>query len=299
MWFLTKDKSIKITDLVLEDNIGEYHGMISFTTVAKLYAHDGRIDTDFTSFDVCVENQTRMSDGKIKVDCVSKDVHDVLNSDTAGYNGNTTVERLFNKLGFAYKSQYQTNNTYFSIPQCTVITLFDKITRSASFANGGGAHFYMGNDGMIYGYDYKLIKEKQRSFRVDASVQSEQMKLDWLDYTPSEYDLFIWDENNAFKRERLTLVKGFGCATVDIVDTTGVWKNVAKQELTNMFFNKWYSSHTVNISVPTGVQIHVGDLIDLNGLGKTYIVKAVTTGFNELSKIPTVNALIISEPIFD
>ena len=147
MWFIAKDKKIRITDIVLTDNIGEYHGTISFTSVAKLYAHEGRIEMDYTKFDVCVEKQTRMSDGKIKVDCVSKEVHDKLNSVTAGYNGNTTVERLFNKLGFNYKSDYQTNNTYFSIPQCTVVTLFDKLTRSASFSNGGGAHFYMSSDG--------------------------------------------------------------------------------------------------------------------------------------------------------
>ena len=130
-------------------------------------------------------------------------------------------------------------------------------------------------------------------------MTGEQLNLDWLDFTPSEYDLFCWDEKNNFKREHLTLVKGYGCATVDIIDTTGVWKNVAKQELTNVFFNKWYSSHTVNVSIPTGVQIQVGDLVDLNGLGDTYIVKAVTVGFNELQRVPTVNAVLISEPKFD
>lgn len=299
MWFIAKDKKIQVTDLVISDNIGEYHGTISFTSVAKLYAHEGRLELDFTNFDVYVENQTRMSDGKIKVDCVSKEIHEKFASITAGYNGNTTIEKLFNKLGFRYKSDYQSNNTYFSIPQCTVVTLFDKLTRSASFSNGGGAHFYMANDGYVYGYDYKLIKEKRKPYRLDATVQGEQLKTDWLDYTPSEYELFCWDEKNNFKREHLTLVKGFGCASVDINDTTGVWKNVAKQELTNLFFNKWYSSHTVNIAVPTGVQIRVGDLVNLNGLNKTYIVKAVSTGFNELQKVPTINAIVISEPIFD
>lgn len=299
MWFTAKDKRIPITDIVLTDNIGEYHGTITFTSVAKLYAHDGCIETDFTKFDVCVENQTRMPDGKIKIDCVSKEIHDKLNSVTAGYNGNTTVEHLFNKLGFNYKSDYQTNNTYFSIPQCTVITAFDNLTRYASFSNGGGAHFYMSSDGYVHGYDYKLIKEKGKPYILNAPLQSEQLKTDWLDYTPSEYELFCWDEKNNFKREHLTLVKGFGCASVDINDTTGVWKTVAKQELTNMFFNKWYSSHTVNISIPTGVQIQVGDLVDLNGLGDTYIVKAVSTGFNELSRIPSINAVLISEPTFD
>ena len=299
MWFLVKDKKIPITDVVLTDNIGEYHGTITFTSVAKLYAHEGRVDLEHTSFDVYVENQTRMPDGKMKIDCVSKEIHDKLNSVTAGYNGNTTVERLFNKLGFNYKSDYQTNNTYFSIPQCTVVTLFDKLTRAASFSNGGGAHFYMSSDGYIHGYDYKLIKEKRKPYRLDAPLQSEQLKTDWLDFTPSEYELFCWDENNQFKREHFTIVKGFGCACVDINDTTGVWKNVAKQELTNMFYNKWYSSHTVNVSIPTGIQVMVGDLVDLNGLGKTYIVKSVSTGFNELTRIPTVSAVIVSEPTFD
>lgn len=299
MWFSVKDKKIPITDLVLSDNIGEYHSTISFTSVAELYTHDGRIETDFTNFDVCVENQTRMSDGKMKIDCVSKEIHDKFCSVTAGYNGNTTVERLFNKLGFNYKSDYQTNNTYFAIPQCRVVTLFDELTRAASFSNGGGAHFYMTNDGYIHGYDYKLIKDKRKPYRLDATIQGKGLKTNWLDFTPSEYDLFCWDEKNNFKKEHFTIIKGFGCACVDINDTTGVGKNVVKQELTNMFYNKWYSSYTVNVSIPTGVQIQVGDLVDLNGLGDTYIVKAVSTGFNDLTRIPSVSAVIISEPMFN
>lgn len=298
MWFLASDRKIQITDLVLSDNLSTYHNLISFTSVSKLYENKGKVESDFATFEVCVRNQTRMSDGKIKVDCVSKEVQDALSSTTAGYTGRTTVNGLFSKLGFNYRSDFQSNNSYFSIPECSLTTLFDNLTKYASFANGGGAHFFMTADGVVHGYDYKLIKDKKKAYKIEGNLQSEQMNTDWLMYTPSEYVLFCWDNKNNFEKETFAITKGFGRATVDINDTTGVWKDAAKQELTNMFYNKWYSSHALNVSIPQGVQVMLGDLVDLNGLGQTYIVKSITTGINELRKMPEISAVLISNPMF-
>ena len=299
MWFLVKNKTIPIFDLVLTDSLASYHNTISFTTVSKIYASEGIIQTDTIKYDVFVVNQTRMDNDKIKVDCVTKAVHDAFNSVTAGYVGTTTVNNLFKKLGFRYDSLYQTNNTYFSIPKCTVTSLFDKLTKYASFSNGGGAHFYMAYDGTVHGFDYKLIKEKSNAVTMNATILSEQIRTDWSDYTPSEFEIYSWNNKNEFKTENLVLEKGFGKATVHINDTTGKWNNVAKQELTNTFYNKWYNGHTVTVSTPLGVFPPLGTLIKLNDSDKTYIVKSVSSLYNDLQDIPATTIVLISNPTFE
>jgi hypothetical protein len=299
MWFTVKDKAIPIADLVLTDNLATYHNTISFTTVTKIYASEGVIETDFSKkFEVCITSQTRMQGDKMKVDCVTKKVHDAFNSTTAGYTGRTTVDGLFAKLGFNYSSNFQSNNTYFSIPQGMVTSLFDNLTKYASFANGGGAHFYMAYDGTVHGFDYKLIKEKYKAAILDCSILSEQIRTDWCDYTPSEFDIFYWDNNNKFKTETLTLEKGFGKAVVHINDTTGVWRDAAKQELTNTFYNKWFSGHTITVSTTLGIFPPLGTLVRFRESPMTYIVKAVSNAYNELQEVPTTTVILISEPTF-
>lgn len=296
MWFLAKDRRIPISDLVLTDDLSTYHNMITFKSSAKLYTSEGKIETNTSQFDVCVVNQTRIDENTMKVDCVTKAVEKAFNSITAGYTGYTTLNNLFSKLGFNYKSDYKSNNTYFCVRQYSVITLFNELTKYASFSNGGGAHFFMTYKGEVRGFDYKLIKEKAAVGVLSGSILSETIKTDWREYTPSEYELFIYDNNNKFTKETLTLVSGYGKAAVRITDTTGVFKDATKQELTNVFYNKWYNGHTVNVSVPMGVIPEIGTLVNLNNTGKTFIVKSVTVGYNESQKIPSVSATLISNP---
>lgn len=298
MWFIAKDKSVPISDLVLSDNLATYHQVISFSTSAKLYVNEGVIDAGFSKYDVHIVNQMRNGDDGMKVDCVTKAVHKAFNSVTAGYNGWTTVKKLFNKLGYTYQSDYQTNNTYFSIPQCMVTTLFDNLTKYASFANGGGAHFYMSYDGTIHGYDYKLIKEKGSVNTLIGKITSEQIRTDFSDYTPSEYDIICWDNDNNRKRETLSLQKSYGKGVVNINDTTGVWKDVIKQELTNTFYNKWYNGHTITLNVAMGGIPTLGSLVKIdNDDNDTYIVKAVNIAYNELQEVPVTTAVLISNPV--
>ena len=296
MWFIVKDRALPISDLVLTDNLAAYHNEISFTTVSKIYAADGVIETDFAKFNVRVVGQTRMDGDRMKVDCVTQDVHNTFDSVTAGYTGRTTVEKLFQKLGFKYHSDYQTNNTYFSIPECSVTSLFDMLTNHASFANGGGAHFYMAYDGTIHGFDYKLIMQKRNPVVLNCSIVAEQIRTDWCDFTPSEFEIYSWDNNNVPKSETLTLLKGFGKETVFINDTTGVWKDVAKQELTNSFYNKWYNSHTMTVTTDFGVIPPLGALVKVNDSDKTFIVKGVSLLYNDLQGVPTTTAVLIAEP---
>ncbi len=296
MWFLVKDRAIPISDLVLTDNLASYHNVMSFTTIAKIYASEGVIQTDTSKYNVVITSQTRMDGDKMKVDCVTKSVRDAFNSVTAGYTGRTTVDKLFQKLGFKYESKYQTNNTYFSIPKCSITTLFDRLTKHASFSNGGGAHFYMAYDGMVHGFDYKLIKEKNKPVNLNCSILSEQIRTDWCDYTPSEFEIYYWDNNNNFKTENLVLQKGFGKETVHINDTTGVWRETAKQELTNTFYNKWYSGHTITVNTIMGVFPPLGTLVKLNDSDNTFIVKGVSSVYNDLQDVPTTTLILISNP---
>lgn len=288
-----------IYDLVLTDSLASYHNTMSFTTISKIYAKEGVIQTDNVKYDVVVVGQTRMEGDKMKIDCVTKDVHDAFDSVTAGYTGRTTINNLLQKLGFNYQSLYQSNNTYFSIPKCTVTSLFDRLSKYASFANGGGAHFYMSYDGTVHGFDYKLIKEKSKPIRLNGNVLSEQIRTDWADYTPSEFEIYSWDNGNGFKTETLTLEKGFGKATVHINDTTGVWKDVAKQELANTFYNKWYNGHTVTISTALGVFPPIGTLVYLNDSDRTFIVKGVSSLYNDLQELPTTTVVLISNPTLE
>lgn len=299
MFFLAKDKRIEITDLVLTDNLSMYHSVITFVSPAKLYTHVGKIEFSNTSdkLDVCIESQQLMDNGLMKISCTTKKVHDTFDSITAGYNGRTTLNSLFAKLGFDYHSDFKSNNTYFSIPQCKVVTMFDNLTKYASFANGGGAHFYMQSDGVIYGYDYKLIKAKARATKIDGQIQGESSSIDWTNNTTSEYELFVYDNNNNFKKETFVIEKGFGRAAVPVCDTTGLTKDAFKQELTNLFYNKWFSAHRVSVGITE--QVKLGDLVDLNGLGNTYIVKGITMSYTETQKTPAVTAELVSNPIFE
>lgn len=297
MWFSALNKNIPISQLVIDDNLASYHNVMSFLSPTKLYTKDGRVQTTFHDYDVHVINQ-ECTNGSVKVDCITKAVEKSFCSNTAGYNGFTTIDKLFAKLGFTYYSNYKSNNTYLSIPQCPITTLFDMMTKYASFANGGGAHFYMSQDGAVHGFDYKLIKERLTPINLYGSIQSERISTNWTLYTPSEYELLEWDENNNFKRETLTLEKGFGKDTVRITDTTGVWKDVEKQALTNTFYNKWYNGHTVVVATARGAIPQVGMLVNLNGSGSTFIVKAVSIVYDELQEVPTVTATLISNPKF-
>ena len=296
MWFTVKDRVFPISELVLTDNLASYHNVMSFTTIAKIYASEGVIHTDNLKYDVVITNQTRMDGGNMKVDCVTKTVRNAFNSVTAGYTGRTTVSKLFQKLGFRYNSNFDTNNTYFSIPQCSVTTLFDKLTKHASFCNGGGAHFYMAYDGTVHGFDYKLIMQKRKPVVLNCSILSEQIRTDWCDYTPSEFDIYYWDNNNGFKTDSLVLQKGFGKETVYVNDTTGIWKDVAKQELTNMFYNKWYNGHTMSVSPVLGVFPPLGTLVKINDSDKTFIVKGVSSLYSDLQDVPTTTLTLISNP---
>lgn len=299
MFFIAKNKKIEIVDLALIDNLSAYHSLISFVSTAKLYTKEGRIEFNDSSMkiDVCLLSQQLMDNNLIKVNCVTNETKNVFNSKTMGFNGRTTLNGLFAKLGFPYKSDYKSNNTYYCIPQCKMVTLFDWLTKYASFANGGGAHFFLNSDGEIYGYDYKLIKEKGSVKKINGAIQGESIDIDWTNYTTSEYELFIYDNNNNFKKETLVLEKGFGKSAVPICDTTGLTKEAFKQELTNVFYNKWYTSHKVVIG--TQDQIKLGDLVDLNSLGKKYIVKGITMKYNEIQEKPSILAELVTNPIFE
>lgn len=300
MLFITKDRELPIDDLTIMDDLSTYHNTISFSSFCKIFAIEGKIKTDRTTTDVCIVNQQSTGSG-VRVECVTKKVHDAFNSVTEGYVGWTDVNGLFRKLGFEYKSDYKSNNVYFSIDKCMVTTLFDDITKYASFANGGSAHFYMNGDGVVCGYDYKLIKEKARVKQLSASVTNEVMDTAWIDFTPSEYELHIWGADNSFKTERLVLEKGFGKAVAIVNDTTGVWKDALKQELINGFYNKWYTSRTVTVGIaPENMNeaYNVGDLVRLNDYdNEVFIVRATSVGVSQLSEVPVLTATLISEPV--
>lgn len=299
MFFESKDKKIEITELTLADNLSTYHSVITFASPAKLYTSDGKITMNNTSgkIDVSIESQELMDNGLMKVCCVTKFIHDAFDSITNGFNGWTTINKLFSRLGYDYKSNFASNNTYFSIPQCSVVSMFDKLTECASFANGGGAHFYMQSDGVIYGYDYKLIKDKSKPKVINGQIVSECIELDWLDYIPSQYELLYWNNENKFKRENLVLEKGFGKMVVYVNDTTGIYKEVKKQELTNLFYNRWYSSHKVLVG--TADEVKLGDLVNLNNLGNTYIVKGINMSYTEVQATPSVTIELVSNPKFE
>lgn len=295
MWFLAKDNNIPISDLVITDNLASYHNVISFTCPGYIDVVDGTIQTNYDKFDVHIVNQVEQDD-TVKIDCVSKEVHNTFDSNTAGFTGYTTIDKLFSKLGFKYNSKYQSNNTYFSIPQCMVTTLFDNLTNYASFSNGGGAHFYMLMDGTICGFDYKLIMEKSKPIKISGRITASQRKLDWVDYTPSEYDLYYWDNENKFKKDLLTIKKGFGKGSVHLNDTTGVWKEPVKQRLTNQFYNKWYSSNALTVTMTLGCMPPIGSLVELEGFDRKYIVKAVSLLYNEMQELPMVTTVLITNP---
>lgn len=299
MWFLAKDKKIPITNLVFSDNLAAYHSVISFTTESKLYTKEGKIECKLGTIDVRVDSQMRTQDNQMKVDCVSRKVRTAFDNTTAGYNGFATINSLFSKLGFTYQSDFKSNNSYFSIGQCSVTDLFDKLTKYASFANGGSAHFFMTNDGVVHGYDYKLIKGKAQVQDLNGTITSESIKTEWSDYTPSEYELFCYDSKNNFKKEKLVLEKGFGKASVILPSTTDVWKDAAKQELTNTFYNKWYNGHTITIDIPLGLIPKLGTLVNLNDTGHKFIVKGVAVGYSDMQEIPSVSAILISNPTFE
>ncbi len=299
MWFLAKDRKIPISDLVFSDNLASYHSVLSFTSPAVIYADSGVIKTDFAEYEVAIESQTQLQNDVMKVDCITRAVDDAFNSTTAGYTGRCTLDSLFAKLGYGYYSDCKSNNTYFSIPQCKVVSLFDNLTKFASFANGGGAHFYMSMDGVVHGYDYKLIKDKGNATIWYGSILSRSIKTDWHSFTPSEYDIYTYNPDNSLKRESFVIVEGFGRSVVNLCDTTGVWRECAKQELTNSFYNKWYNGYTLTVSVAAGTIPTLGQLVDLNGDGRTFIVKAVSIAYNEIQEVPSITAVLISNPIFE
>ena len=299
MWFLAKDRKIPISDLVIADDLSMYHTAISFNTNARIYVLEGKIEYDGSKIDVIIINQNPTGEGYFKTDCVTKKVYNTFDDVCAGYNGRTTIDSLFAKLGFTYYSDFKSNNSYFSIPQCKITTLFDKLTTSASFANGGGAHFYMQMNGVVYGYDYKLIKEKSRIIPIKGEVYSQSTNTEWNEFSASEYDLYCWDNNNNYKKENLVIEKGYGRMAVPINDTTGIYKDVLKQELTNKFYNKWFNSRQILVNIaPTQEKIKLGQLVDLNNWGDTFIVKGITMTFEEVSKIPSISVILISESNF-
>ena len=86
---------------------------------------------------------------------------------------------------------------------------------------------------------------------------------------------------------------------VPINDTTGIYKDVLKQELTNKFYNKWFNSRQILVNIaPTQEKIKLGQLVDLNNWGDTFIVKGITMTFEEVSKIPSISVILISESNF-
>ena len=295
MWFIAKDSTIPISDLVITDNLAAYHNVISFTCIGYIDSVEGTIETKYDKFKVYIINQVQQND-MVKVDCVSEEVHNAFNSNTAGYIGYTTVDKLFNKLGFKYYSDYQSNNTYFSIPPCMVTTLFDELTKYASFSNGGGAHFYMSIGGTICGFDYKLIMDKGKVSKLSGQITASQRKIDWIDYTPSEYDIYYWDNDNKFKKENFVVEKGFGRGSVNLNDTTGVWKEPAKQRLVNQFYNKWYSSHALTVTTTLGIKPALGSLVELDGIDGKFIVKATSLLYNEMQEIPMTTVVLIKNP---
>jgi len=301
MWFIAKDKrKVQIGDLVIMDDLSTYHNVITFTSLGFLFTNEGKIETDVVTFDVHIENQVQTDNNQVKVECVTMDVYNAFNATTAGYTGRTTLNGLFSKLGFNYKSNYQSNNTYFSIPQCMVVSMFDALTKYASFANGGGAHFFMNEKGNVNGYDYKLIKEKGKALPMVAEINGRSSKTDWINFNPSEYDINYWDNNNKFKKETLKTIKGHGRAVINVTDTTGVYYDAVKQEVVNNFYNKWFTSYVLNVTLLAVNNPHafkVGDLIYLNNDKEdTYIIKALAVGYSEAQKVGSFGATLISEP---
>lgn len=299
MWFIANDRKIPISDLIIVDDLSMYHTAISFSTNARFGVLEGTIQHNSSKMNVVIVNQTPTDKGLFKTDCVTRDIYDKFKSVTAGYNGRITIDGLFRKLGFQYKSNYVSNNSYFSIPQCKVTTLFDKLTLSASFANGGGAHFYMQLDGVVYGYDYKLIKEKSKAISIKGEVYSENTNTDWMEFTASEYELYYWDNNNRYRKENFVIERGWGKMAVPLNDTTGVWKDVVKQELTNKFYNKWFNSHQLLVNLaPSKEKINIGQLVSLYDGKDTFIVRGITMAFDEVSEMPSISAVLISESNF-
>ena len=53
------------------------------------------------------------------------------------------------------------------------------------------------------------------------------------------------------------------------------------------------------MSVAAGTIPTLGQLVDLNGDGRTFIVKAVSIAYNEIQEVPSITAVLISNPIFE
>ena len=70
-----------------------------------------------------------------------------------------------------------------------------------------------------------------------------------------------------------------------------------KQELSNLFYNKWYSSHKVLVG--TADEVNLGDLVNLNNLGNTYIVKGINMSYTEVQATPSVTIELVSNPKFE
>lgn len=299
MFFSAKDRKIPISDLVLTDDLSMYHQTITFLIETRIYEANGAIEFDSHKIKVRVLNQMLVEGTRFKTTCVSEAIYKTFNSVCEGYNGFTTLNSLFSKLGFDYKSDFKSNNTYFSIPRCKVVTLMNMLTKHASFANGGGAHFYIDSEGVINGYDYKLIKEKAKAIDLRAELVSESANTEWSNFSAGEYELLYWGNDNKFKKEDLKLEKGYGKMSVPICDTTGVWKNVLKQELTNEFYNRYLSSRQIFVTImEASEQIKLGQLVNLNQWNELMIVRSVVVTYDEVSKQAHFSATLITNPSY-
>lgn len=299
MLFTARDRKIPISDLVITDDLSMYHQIITFLIPTRIYEADGAIEFDSHKIKVRVLNQMLVEGGRFKTTCISESVYKTFNSVCEGYNGFITLNGLFSKLGFNYKSDFKSNNTYYSIPRCKVVTLLNMLTKSASFANGGGAHFYIDSEGMINGYDYKLIKEKAKAIDLNADFVSETINTEWCNFLAGEYELLYWGNDNKFKKEDLKLEKGYGKMSVPICDTTGVWKNVLKQELINEFYNRYLSSRQIFVTIlNANEQVKLGQLVNMNQWNEQMIVKALVMTYSEESKQGHFSATLISNPTY-
>jgi hypothetical protein len=300
MLFIAKDKAIPVYNLEITDDLSMYHQIITFLVPTRIFEADGTLEFDTYKIKVRIVSQMLVEGARFKTLCYTEPVYKLLNDVCEGYNGYTTLNSLFSKLGFSYKSDFRANNAYYNIPRCKVTTLLDMLTKYASFANGGGAHFYLDSEGCVNGYDYKLIKEKSRKNPLVGELLSENTNTEWNTLSAGEYEFMYWDNNNVFKRENLVFVKGYGKKIIHLNDTTGVWNDAMKQSLTNEFYNRYLTSRKLVVSVlKAAEQVRIGQLVNLNGWeNENFIVKTVSVVYDETAQKGTFTATLVSNPTY-
>lgn len=269
---LVNNKEVPLQTLAIKESVWQYYSIFIFQSTVLLSTRKCTLSLESRNFDLVI-TRYQFVEGTYLYTAVSERAFNLFNSTSNPVTGVYTAKNLLNNvLGFRCDLPYDSSAIYWILPKLRVKNLIDKLNLYTIVGNGGGSHFYIDLDGFMNYVNFKWVYDFGNSIELNCDVESDEMTLDWAIKVPSVVD-FFYSNVHGSKKETLTVKDGYSRASAHFVDTTGYYKQLLINREINDFYNAFFTSRTIAVSIPIVNRPKLGNLYNISNTKKAILTE--------------------------